>query len=274
MALPPSSCSPFTYDFTPPALPCLPHLLLCVFSTTSPSILSPSSVSIYSSAHTYTRHRHETKNLSIPLGFLFITLGCRGFKNFFYCADPRWHTYTVNFDFLDEIPIFTPGDRSQSLMSFFYSTASPLLCIHAAAQIQHIQDSGLWGILMEAVQSTTYCPVCLKCSTSQTALRPLKEWKQVLLHHHHFTQVFQSLTSILTLSSPISITFSLINHTPTPSPFAAPPFLFPSPERKNKQLSGSGLQMNSKWLWRAEGPTNFLQRSGQIQTQRARAGIK
>lgn len=72
---------------------------------------------------------------------------------------------------------------------------------------------------MEAVQSTTYCPVCLKCSTSQTALRPLKEWKQVLHHHHHFTQVFHpSLTSILTLSPPISITFSLINHTPTPSP--------------------------------------------------------
>ena len=115
-------------------------------------------------------------------------------------------------------------------MSFFNSAASPLLCIHAAAQIQHIQASGLWGILMEAVQSTTYCPVCLKCSTSQTALRPLKEWKQVLLHHHHFTQVFHpSLTSIPTLSSPISITFSLINHTPTPSPFPPHPPPIPPP---------------------------------------------
>lgn len=32
---------------------------------------------------------------------------------------------------------------------------------------------------MEAIQSTTYCAVCLKCSTSQPALRPLRhEWKK------------------------------------------------------------------------------------------------
>lgn len=51
-----------------------------------------------------------------------------------------------------------------------------------------------------------------------------------------------SLTSILHLSSLISITFSLIKQLPSP----LPPFFFLSQERKNKQLSGSGLQMNSK----------------------------
>lgn len=86
-----------------------------------------------------------------------------------------------------------------------------LLCIHAVTQI-HIQTSGLWGTLMEAVQSTTYCPVCLKCSTRQTALRPqMWEWKQSSATLPTFSP---SLTSILVLSSPISITFSLINHPP------------------------------------------------------------
>lgn len=117
---------------------------------------------------------------------------------------------------------------------------------------------------MEAVQSTTYCPVCLKCSTSQPALRPLRqEWKK---SSTTFAQVCARV-ALPFLFCPLRY-LSLSHLLPSPS---IPPFLFLSPERKNKQLSGSGLQMNSKWLWRAEGPTNFLQRSARLQTCGPRA---
>jgi len=138
--------------------------------------------------------------------------------------------------------------------SSFYLSCLALLCILTPEQIQHVQTSGLRGILMEAVQSTTYCPVCLKCSINQTALKPQRARVETVLCCFFIPCFHPSRASILLLSPSISVTFPLINHTP----LAIHPFLFLSPERKNKQLSGSGLQMNSKWLWRAEGPTNFL----------------
>lgn len=170
----------------------------------------------------------------------------------FFFTDPKWHTNTIHRHSFYEKSIFTLRDCSETLL-FLYFNSFALLCIHAAKLIQHVQSSGLRGILMEGVHSTTYCSVCLKCSTNQIALRPQRATSRNN-RPPLFPSFSPSRTSILLLSSSISVTFSLINHTP----LAIHPFLFLSLERKNKQLSGSGLQMNSKWLWRAEGPSNFL----------------
>lgn len=111
---------------------------------------------------------------------------------------------------------------------------------------------------MGAVHKAIYCPMCLKCSTSQAALRPQgQEWNESSAlppPPPFFAPLFRP---------PISIAASLINHRSL-----HPSILLPL-SREEKQTAVR--VMNSKWIWRAEGPNNFLQRSAAAAAAAARA---
>lgn len=200
---PPALPSPMTF----PALPSSPPGAVVLRWFLKIKAILPSSVSIHSCAYTYTHKRKTKTSLSHWVSSSSHHSG-KGFKTFYWSQ----MTHLYNKLWLVIITYLHTGIAYKALCPLNISCLA-LLCIHAVTKI-HIQTSGLWGTLMEAVQSTTYCPVCLKCSTSQTALRPqMWEWKQSSATLPTFSP---SLTSILVLSSPISITFSLINHPPNP----------------------------------------------------------
>ena len=105
--------------------------------------------------------------------------------------------------------------------------------------------------------------MCLKCSRRQNAMKPRREMKTVLCHFDHVFHL--GLAFILLLLYSLPIVFSHINRHRPPSrsiPPFFPRFFFLSPERKNKQLSGSGLHMNSKRLTRAEGAKQLSPEEG------------
>lgn len=172
-ASPPSRSLPS--PMTPPprssSSPLCALVLRCFLDITSQH--PPSSVSIYSSAYTYTQRRQKTKPLH-PTGLPLHHTQLKRFLKFLLHWSPDDTPIQYTLTFLWKTHIYAQGLSFYLFMSFYLSCLT-LLCIHAAAQIQHIQTSGLWGILMEAIQNTTYCLVCLKCSTSQTALRPLRK---------------------------------------------------------------------------------------------------
>lgn len=103
---------------------------------------------------------------------------------------------------------------------------------------------------MEAVQNAIYCAMCLKCSTSQAALRPQgRQWKEPSVTLPATPLFF----CLLVPSSPISITAPLINHR------SLHPSILRPLSREEKQTAVR--VMNSKWISKAERPNNFLQRS-------------
>lgn len=103
--------------------------------------------------------------------------------------------------------------------------------------------------------------MCLKCSTSQAALRPQgREWNQSSATSSAPPPLFLPPCSILRY-----IAASLINHHSL-----HPSILLPL-SREQKQTAVR--VMNSKWIWRAEGPNNLLQRSAAAAAAAAHAHL-
>lgn len=182
----PLCCSSLTYDFTilTPLRSCSPmlsrhHPLTSFFPPSSSVPIHSSTYTAQTKAKISTSHWVSSSSHSAVEALTF----------FFLIPNDTLTQYTGILFY--EKSIFTLRDCSETLL-FLYFNSFALLCIHAAKLIQHVQSSGLRGILMEGVHSTTYCSVCLKCSTNQIALRPQRARAETIVRR--FSQVFAQVT--------------------------------------------------------------------------------
>lgn len=173
-------------------------------------------------------------------------------------TDPGWHTHAIKLWLATIKPYLHPGVANTAL------PPTPPASHSDRRAGPHSVASGLPGTLMEAVQSTTYCPACPKRSTRQTAARP-QTWgngnSPALLWPLRPPSSFKSPTSILHLSSLISITFSLIK----PPPSLLHSFLLHlslslslSPEREKQTAARVGLADEFQMTLKGKGADRFF----------------